>query len=241
LHRWIWERFARWAGEIIARGASRHIPKKPRRRRLIPRGAELRTLAHVAVREPVTSKASPAFAPANSLTSKGQTAMGFFSKDIKKMDDLFVHTLRDIYYAEKQIVQALPEMIEKSSDAQLKQAFQSHLRETENHVKRLERVFQLQGKDPKGVDCPAIDGIIDEANEVAGEVEDKNVLDAALIAAAQAVEHYEITRYGSLIAWAKQLGRQDCATLLQQNLDEEKAADKKLTAMAENSVNRKAA
>ena len=167
--------------------------------------------------------------------------MGFFSKDIKKMDDLFVHTLRDIYYAEKQIVQALPEMIEKSTDPQLKQGFQSHLRETENHVKRLERVFQLQGMDPKGVDCPAIDGIIDEANEVAGEVEDKNVLDAALIAAAQAVEHYEITRYGSLIAWAKQLGRQDCATLLQQNLDEEKAADKKLTAMAENSVNRKAA
>ena len=102
-------------------------------------------------------------------------------------------------------------------------------------------MFQLQGKDPKGVDCPAIDGIIDKANEVAGEVEDKNVLDAALIAAAQAVEHYEITRYGSLIAWAKQLGRQDCATLLQQNLDEEKAADKKLTAMAENNVNRKAA
>ena len=167
--------------------------------------------------------------------------MGFFSKDIKKMDDLFVHTLRDIYYAEKQIVQALPEMIEKSGDAQLKQGFQSHLRETENHVKRLERVFQLQGKDPKGVDCPAIDGIIDEANEVAGEVEDKNVLDAALIAAAQAVEHYEITRYGSLVAWAKQLGRQDCATLLQQNLDEEKAADKKLTAMAESNVNRKAA
>jgi ferritin-like metal-binding protein YciE len=99
----------------------------------------------------------------------------------------------------------------------------------------------LQGQDAKGVECPAIDGIIDEANEVAGEVEDKNVLDAALIAAAQAVEHYEITRYGSLIAWAKQLGRQDCATLLQQNLDEEKAADKKLTAMAENSVNRKAA
>jgi ferritin-like metal-binding protein YciE len=167
--------------------------------------------------------------------------MGFFSKDIKKMDDLFLHTLRDIYYAEKQIVQALPEMIEKSSDPQLKQGFQSHLRETENHVKRLERVFQLQGQDAKGVECPAIDGIIDEANEVAGEVEDKNVLDAALIAAAQAVEHYEITRYGSLIAWAKQLGRQDCATLLQQNLDEEKAADRKLTAMAESNVNRKAA
>ena len=167
--------------------------------------------------------------------------MGFFSKDIKNMDDLFVHTLRDIYYAEKQILQALPEMIQKSSDAHLKQGFQSHLRETENQVKRLDRVFQLQGKDAKGVDCPAIDGIIDEANEVAGEVENKPVLDAALIAAAQAVEHYEITRYGSLIAWAKQLGRQDCATLLQQNLDEEKATDKKLTAMAEANVNRKAA
>ena len=167
--------------------------------------------------------------------------MGFFSKDIKNMDDLFVHTLRDIYYAEKQIVQALPEMIERSNDPQLKQGFQSHLRETENHVKRLERVFQLHGKEAKGVECPAIDGIIDEANEVAGEAANKAVLDAALIAAAQAVEHYEITRYGSLIAWAKQLGRNDCAALLQQNLDEEKAADKKLTALAESNVNRKAA
>jgi ferritin-like metal-binding protein YciE len=235
------DRFARWAGEIIARGAlAAHSEKAAPPPLISARGGTAQARPRSS-REPVTSKAAPAFAPANSLTSKGQTAMGFFSKDIKKMDDLFVHTLRDIYYAEKQIVQALPEMIEKSSDAQLKQGFQSHLRETENHVKRLERVFQLQGKDPKGVDCPAIDGIIDEANEVAGEVEDKNVLDAALIAAAQAVEHYEITRYGSLIAWAKQLGRQDCATLLQQNLDEEKAADKKLTAMAENNVNRKAA
>jgi ferritin-like metal-binding protein YciE len=167
--------------------------------------------------------------------------MGFFSKDIKNMDDLFVHTLRDIYYAEKQIVQALPEMIEKCNDPQLKQGFQTHLQETENHVKRLERIFQLHGKQPQGVDCPAIDGIIEEAEDVAGEVADKSVLDAALIAAAQAVEHYEITRYGSLIAWAKQLGRNDCAALLQQNLDEEKATDKKLTAMAESRINRKAA
>ncbi len=167
--------------------------------------------------------------------------MGFFSKDIKNMDDLFVHTLRDIYYAEKQIVQALPEMITKSNDPQLKQGFQTHLKESENHVKRLEKVFQLHGKEPQGVDCPAIDGIIEEAEDVAGEVADKTVLDAALIAAAQAVEHYEITRYGSLVAWAKQLGRNDCATLLQQNLDEEKATDKKLTAMAESRVNRKAA
>jgi ferritin-like metal-binding protein YciE len=167
--------------------------------------------------------------------------MGFFSKDIKTMDDLFVHTLRDMYYAEKQIVQALPEMIEKASDPQLKQGFQTHLQETQNQVKRLERVFQLHGKEPKGVDCPAIDGIIEEAEDVAGEVADKSVLDAALIAAAQAVEHYEVSRYGSLVAWAKQLGRNDCAALLQQSLDEEKATDKKLTAMAESRINRKAA
>jgi ferritin-like metal-binding protein YciE len=99
----------------------------------------------------------------------------------------------------------------------------------------------LIGSPAKGVDCPAIDGIIEEADEVAGEVEKKAVLDAALIAAAQAVEHYEMTRYGTLIAWARQLGREDCAALLQQTLDEEKATDKKLTAMAEGQVNRKAA
>jgi len=167
--------------------------------------------------------------------------MGLFSKDIGTMDDLFVHTLRDIYYAENQIVKALPEMMAKATDPQLKQGLQSHLAETKNHVKRLEQVFEMHGVEAKGVDCPAIDGIIDEAEEIAGEVEDKQVLDAALIAAAQAVEHYEMTRYGTLIAWAKQLGRNDCASVLQKNLDEEKAVDKKLTAMAEASVNRKAA
>ncbi|HEY6831392.1 MAG TPA: ferritin-like domain-containing protein [Pseudolabrys sp.] len=167
--------------------------------------------------------------------------MGFFSKDIKTLDDLFVHTLRDIYYAEKQITQALPDMIEKASDARLKQGFQAHLGETKNHVKRLEQVFKMHGVDAKGVDCPAIDGIIEEANDVAGEVDDKQVLDAALIAAAQAVEHYEVARYGTLIAWAKQLGRSDCAAVLQQTLDEEKAADAKLTALAESNVNAKAA
>jgi len=167
--------------------------------------------------------------------------MGLFSKDINNMNDLFVHTLRDIYYAEKQITKALPEMIEKATDTQLKQGFQAHLRETENHVKRLDQVFQMIGQKAQGVDCPAIDGIIEEANDVAGEVEKEAVLDAALIAAAQAVEHYEMTRYGTLIAWANQLGRRDCVTLLQQTLDEERATDKKLTAMAETQVNRKAA
>jgi ferritin-like metal-binding protein YciE len=167
--------------------------------------------------------------------------MGFFTKDIKTMDDLFVHTLRDIYYAENQIAKALPDMVEKATDAGLKQAFQAHLGETKNHIKRVEQVFQMHGVEAKGVDCPAIDGIIDEANDVAGEVDDKRVLDAALIAAAQAVEHYEMTRYGTLVAWAKQLGRNDCASVLQQNLDEEKAADTKLTTLAERGVNRKAA
>jgi ferritin-like metal-binding protein YciE len=167
--------------------------------------------------------------------------MGLFSRDIKNMDDLFVHTLRDVYYAENQIVKSLPDMIEKANDPQLKQGLQSHLRETENHVKRLDQVFRLQGAEAKGVDCPAIDGIIEEAEDVAGEVDDKSVLDAAIIAAAQAVEHYEITRYGSLIAWANQLGRSDCASLLKQNLDEEKAADQKLTVLAESKVNRRAA
>ena len=167
--------------------------------------------------------------------------MGLFTKDIKTMNDLFVHTLRDIYYAEKQIVKALPDMVEKATDPQLKQGFQTHLRETENHVKRLDQVFQMIGQKAQGVDCPAIDGILKEANNVAGEVDNKSVLDAALIAAAQAVEHYEMTRYGTLIAWANELGRKDCVALLQQTLDEEKATDKKLTSMAESQVNRKAA
>ncbi|HVQ80750.1 MAG: ferritin-like domain-containing protein [Pseudolabrys sp.] len=167
--------------------------------------------------------------------------MGLFSKDIKTLDDLFVHQLRDIYYAEKQIVQALPDMIEKAKDPGLKQGFEAHLGETKNHVKRLEQVFKMHGVEAKGVECPAIDGIIEEADEIAGEVDDKKVLDAALIAAAQAVEHYEITRYGTLIAWAKQLGRPDCASVLQENLEEEKAADSKLTSLAERSVNVKAA
>ena len=166
--------------------------------------------------------------------------MGLFTKDIKTMDDLFTHTLRDIYYAEKQIVKALPDMIEKASDPQLKQGFQTHLRETENHVKRLDQVFNILGQKAQGVDCPAIDGIIKEAKEVAGEVEKKQVLDAALIAAAQAVEHYEMTRYGTLIAWATALGHKDVVSLLQANLDQEKHADALLTKVA-GSLNTEAA
>jgi ferritin-like metal-binding protein YciE len=167
--------------------------------------------------------------------------MGFFSKDIKTLDDLFVHTLRDIYYAENQITKALPEMVDKATSPELKQGFQKHLRETEGHIKRLEQVFELHDITAKGVECPAIDGIIEETEEIAGDISDKQVMDAALIAAAQAVEHYEITRYGTLIAWAEELGRSDCAALLKQNLAEEKATDKKLTEMAERRVNLQAA
>ncbi|BAT61852.1 hypothetical protein GJW-30_1_04414 [Variibacter gotjawalensis] len=166
--------------------------------------------------------------------------MGWFTSDIKTMDDLFVHTLQDIYYAENQILKALPDMIEKATDAKLKQGFQTHLEETKGQIIRLEQVFEMHGAEKKGVTCPAIDGIIEEANDVAGEVDDKQVLDAALIAAAQAVEHYEMTRYGTLVAWAKVLGRADCASVLQKNLDEETATDKKLTALAESQINAKA-
>jgi ferritin-like metal-binding protein YciE len=164
--------------------------------------------------------------------------MGLLSKPIKTLDDLFVHTLQDIYYAEQQITKALPKMIAKVQDPQLTQALQSHLGETKNQITRLEQVFQMHGQPAKAATCPAIDGIIDEAEAIMGDAGDHEVLDAAALAAAQAVEHYEIARYGTLIAWAKQLGRGDCASVLNQTLGEEKAADLKLTGIAEARVNR---
>ena len=160
---------------------------------------------------------------------------------IENMDDLFLEQIADLYDAEQRLVKALPKMADKAADKQLKQGFLTHLEETKTHVQRLEQVFQMHGAQVKAVDCPAIDGIIKEADEVAGEVSDKSVLDAALINAGQAAEHYEIARYGSLIAWAKQLGRNDCASVLQKTLDEEKATDKKLTALAESKINLRAA
>ena len=166
--------------------------------------------------------------------------MGLFSKDIATFEDLFLHQLQDVYYAENQITKALPKMIEKATDAGLRAGFQQHLTETEGQIARLDRVFGLLGETAKGVTCPAIDGIIKEANEVAGEIADKAVLDAALIAAAQAVEHYEITRYGTLVTWAQQLGRDQVADILQETLDEEYATDDKLTEMAKSKVNAKA-
>ena len=132
-------------------------------------------------------------------------------------------------------------MVQKATNRDLSAAFKNHLGETEKQVQRLEQAFQLLGQDPKGASCPAIDGIIKEANEVAGEIEEKRVLDAALLAAAQAVEHYEITRYGTLIAWAEELGQDAVAKLLTVTLKEEKAADKKLSTIAAKKVNLKAA
>lgn len=167
--------------------------------------------------------------------------MGLFTRDIKSFDDLFVHELQDIYYAEHQITKALPQMIEKATAPELRQGFETHLRETEGQINRLERVFGMLGLEIKGTTCPAIEGIIKEANEVAGEIVDEEVLDAALVAAAQTVEHYEISRYGTLIAWSRLLGRDDVAQILDETLAEEKATDEKLNQISIDRINRRAA
>jgi ferritin-like metal-binding protein YciE len=168
--------------------------------------------------------------------------MGLFSKDIQTMDDLLLHGLKDIYYAENQIVKSLPKLIDKATNRDLAKGLKDHFHETENQIARLDQVFQKFGEKPQGVKCPAIDGLIKEADEIAGEVADKEVLDAAIVGAAQSVEHYEIARYGTLIAWAESLGRDDVIRLLTTNLNEEKAADKKLSTVAvRKGVNRKAA
>jgi len=158
--------------------------------------------------------------------------MGIFTKDIKTMDDLLLHGLQDIYYAEQQITKALPKMIDKATNRDLVTGFKNHLEETKKQIERLDKVFQKLGKQPSGTDCPAIDGIIDEAEEIAGEVEDKAVLDAALVSSAQAVEHYEMCRYGTLIAWAEALGHEEIVRFLTTNLNEEKAANTKLNTIA---------
>ena len=168
--------------------------------------------------------------------------MGLFTKDIHTMDDLFLHGLKDIYYAENQIIKSLPKLIEKGTNRDLTKGLRDHLEETKDQVARLDQVFKKLGVEPQGVRCPAIDGLISEADEIAGEVADKQVLDAAIVGAAQSVEHYEMARYGTLIAWADELGRDDVVRLLTTNLNEEKAADKKLSSIAERKgVNRRAA
>jgi ferritin-like metal-binding protein YciE len=168
--------------------------------------------------------------------------MGLFTKDIQTMDDLLLHGLKDIYYAENQIVKALPTLIDKATNRDLSKGLRDHLEETKNQVNRLDQVFKKLGQQPQGVRCPGIDGLISEADELAGEVGDKEVLDAAIVGSAQSVEHYEIARYGTLIAWAESLGHDDIVRQLTTNLNEEKAADKKLSTVAlRKGVNRKAA
>jgi ferritin-like metal-binding protein YciE len=168
--------------------------------------------------------------------------VGLFSKDIKTMNDLLLHGLQDMYYAEQEITKALPKMIDLATNRDLSQGLKNHLEETNKQIERLEQVFKKLGKQPSGTDCPAIDGLIKEADATSGEVEDKSVLDAAIVAAAQAVEHYEIARYGTLIAWAEELGHDDIVRFLNTNLNEEKAANTKLNTVAlRKGVNRKAA
>jgi ferritin-like metal-binding protein YciE len=160
---------------------------------------------------------------------------------LQSLDDLFVHFLRDIYYAEKQIVKALPKMARKADSEQLREALEHHLEETQGHIANLEQAFELLDLRARGVPCQAIDGILEEGKEIMAETEDADARDAGMIASAQAVEHYEITRYGTLIAWATQLDKADVAKLLQANLEQEYAADRKLTDLAQKALNREAA
>ena len=166
--------------------------------------------------------------------------MGLFGASTHTLDDLFVHGLKTIYYAERQIAETLPRMIGMASDPELKAGFERHLSETQNQRVRLEQVFRQHGVEPDETTCPAIDGIIKAANSTASDIDDSQVLDAALTHGAQMVEHYEIAQYGSLIAWAKELGREDYAAVLAENLAEEKATDERLTRLAEARVNRAA-
>ncbi len=160
---------------------------------------------------------------------------------IKNLNDLFVHTLKDIYFAEKQIVKALPKMVKTADSKELAKALEAHLEETKEQVSRLEKVFKLVGEKAAGEECPAIEGILKEAEELMGEIKDPDTRDAAMIGAAQAVEHYEITRYGTLVAWGELLGFKDAAKLLAATLKEEHAADSKLTKIAETKLNKEAA
>jgi ferritin-like metal-binding protein YciE len=161
--------------------------------------------------------------------------------DEKTLDDLFLDTLKDIYYAEKQIVRALPKMSKAATSRELKAGFDKHLQETEGHVERLEKIFEIIGKPARGKTCEAILGILEEGKEIMDEYKGTTALDAGLVSAAQAVEHYEIARYGTLKAWAKQMGRSDVVSLLEATEKEEIAADKTLSQVAVADANLKAA
>ena len=160
---------------------------------------------------------------------------------IKTLDDLFNETLKDLYYAEKKLVKTLPKMMKRAGSSHLKGAIEGHLVETEGHVTRLEEVFAMMGKKPVAKKCEAIEGLLKESDEVMDEIESAEALDAAIISSAQTVEHYEIARYGTLVCWARQLGMDDVEALLHRTLDEEKAADQKLSGLAAEYISQQAA
>lgn len=162
------------------------------------------------------------------------------AKRAKVLKDLFHDTLKDIYFAENKILKTLPKMAKAAQSAELKKAFQEHEKQTEGHVKRLDQVFRIIGEKPKGKTCEAINGITDEGAEIMKEYKKSPALDAGLLAAAQAVEHYEISRYGTLRTWAEELGHSEAASLLGETLTEEKETDEKLTEIAETAVNAEA-
>ena len=157
------------------------------------------------------------------------------------LQDLFVDQLKDLYNAENQLIKALPRMAKKATNADLKAAFEQHLEETRGHAEKLEQIFEKLGSSPKGKKCKAMEGLIEEGKEAMEEDAEDDVMDASLIAAAQRVEHYEIAGYGTVRSYAKLLGDNDSARLLQQILDEEGATDKKLTGLAESTINVEAA
>jgi ferritin-like metal-binding protein YciE len=159
----------------------------------------------------------------------------------KTLDDLFLDTLKDIYYAEQQIVKALPKMAKAATSPDLRKGFEEHLQQTEGHIDRLQQIFELLDKPARGKTCDAILGIIEEGKSIMDEFKGTQALDAGLISAAQAVEHYEIARYGTLKTWASLLGLREAAQLLDQTLSEEVATDEKLTKLATSNVNRQAA
>ena len=166
--------------------------------------------------------------------------MGLLFNSIKTFDDLFVSVLQQIYYAERQIAEQLQLMIPMATAPELRQGFETHFDETREQISRLEEVFRLLGTDASESTCPAIDGILKAGNSMVNSITDDTVKDAALTHAAQMVEHYEIAQYGTLASWARELGRDDCAQLLHRTLEEEKATDQKLTALAEARINRRA-
>ena len=162
------------------------------------------------------------------------------AKEPKKLDELFHDTLKDIYYAEKKILVALPKMAKAAQNEELSAAFDKHKTETEGQVSRLEQVFELIDEKPQGKKCAAIEGILEEGQEIMKEYKGSPALDAGLLSAAQAVEHYEISRYGTLRTWAQEMGLDRAAKLLQETLDQEEATDRSLTELAEACVNQEA-